>query len=432
MKFTSFTRQTTVISGRITKINEHVKTIASQHTAENLTENISSKLKNYYTIIESKLHEFDALVDKLAEEGSPTDFDIEHVLQSQDDFSELVFETRNAIKILLPHLNSSETDLNTSAVSKESEHAKHLVKLPKINLPTFNGNLSEWTSFYHLFDTTIHQNQNLAPIEKFTYLRSCLKDEALNLIKSLPITPLNYCIAWQNLGQRYQNPRRLINLHITKIIDLPSININSVKGIRNFIDTFNENAQALKVLNHDISQELTLITLIHRKLDSELNKRFEDKRNLTHIVPKIDELITFLQDECLKLEDSQLHSNAKSTFVSKQTLSRQSFKKPNLPPYGETHKKHVFHVNASATLLCNFCNKTTHNIYSCEEFQKLTPSERLKFIQTKRNCTNCLSDFHTISSCKSQKTCQKCNAKHHTLLHLSSVPHSTDDHNKRS
>lgn len=130
------------------------------------------------------------------------------------------------------------------------------------------------------YNGAINQNQSITPIEKLTFLLSCLKGEPLNLINGLPVTLLNYHIAFDAVQKRYQNVRRLINLHITKIIDLPPVSVQSLHNIRSFVDTYIENAQALKALDHDIGRELTLTTILLRNLDSELRKRFEDKCTL--------------------------------------------------------------------------------------------------------------------------------------------------------
>lgn len=68
----------------------------------------------------------------------------------------------------------------------------------------------------------VNQNQS-SPVEKFSYLISCLSGKKLCTIHGLPIITLNYKIAWHLLCDRYQNIRKLINYHIYPIIDMPSI-----------------------------------------------------------------------------------------------------------------------------------------------------------------------------------------------------------------
>ncbi|XP_055584992.1 uncharacterized protein LOC129737855 [Uranotaenia lowii] len=61
------------------------------------------------------------------------------------------------------------------------------VKLPEIRLPSFSGKLREWISFRDSFQSLIHNNDQLAPIEKFSYLRSSLSGEALEEVLSIEL-----------------------------------------------------------------------------------------------------------------------------------------------------------------------------------------------------------------------------------------------------
>ena len=51
------------------------------------------------------------------------------------------------------------------------------IKLPKINVPTFNGNLLNWNSFWQQFNVAIHSKVQFDDAEKLVYLRDALKDE---------------------------------------------------------------------------------------------------------------------------------------------------------------------------------------------------------------------------------------------------------------
>ena len=68
-------------------------------------------------------------------------------------------------------------------------------KLPKIELPRFSGNILEWCSFQEQFDAVIHNNPQIKPITKFSYLRSLLHGDALNCIKGFSLTEANYTLA---------------------------------------------------------------------------------------------------------------------------------------------------------------------------------------------------------------------------------------------
>ncbi|XP_077262593.1 uncharacterized protein LOC143897662 [Temnothorax americanus] len=83
------------------------------------------------------------------------------------------------------------------------------IRLPKIALPQFAGDLALWLSFIVLFNTAIHENDSVSAIEKFQYLLASLSEEALGVVKNLPLTAENYVIAYHALLARYQNKRKL-------------------------------------------------------------------------------------------------------------------------------------------------------------------------------------------------------------------------------
>ncbi|CAB0040768.1 unnamed protein product [Trichogramma brassicae] len=56
------------------------------------------------------------------------------------------------------------------------------VQLPKIKLPTFDGNFLQWTSFKDQFSALVHQVDTLDNVRKFLYLKSCLTGEAVDVL----------------------------------------------------------------------------------------------------------------------------------------------------------------------------------------------------------------------------------------------------------
>ena len=50
------------------------------------------------------------------------------------------------------------------------------IKLPKINVPTFDGNMLHWTSFWEQFEVSVHSKDRLSVAEKLVYLRHAVKD----------------------------------------------------------------------------------------------------------------------------------------------------------------------------------------------------------------------------------------------------------------
>jgi hypothetical protein len=88
------------------------------------------------------------------------------------------------------------------------------VKLPKLDLKKFNGDLSKWQAFWDTYEASIHNNQTLAPIDKFNYLISLLQGPASDAIAGLPITNANYIGAIEILQRRFGNKQQIIDRHM--------------------------------------------------------------------------------------------------------------------------------------------------------------------------------------------------------------------------
>jgi len=99
------------------------------------------------------------------------------------------------------------------------------VKLPKLDLKRFNGDISKWPSFWDAFESSVHNNTRLAAIDKFNYLNSLLMKSASEAISGLSITAANYDEAVAILKRRFGNKQLIINRHIETLL-----NVNSVKS----------------------------------------------------------------------------------------------------------------------------------------------------------------------------------------------------------
>ena len=66
------------------------------------------------------------------------------------------------------------------------------VKLPKLSLKRFNGDLTKWIMFWDTFESAVHRNSTLSSIDKFNYLNSLLESTAAEAIAGLTLTSANY------------------------------------------------------------------------------------------------------------------------------------------------------------------------------------------------------------------------------------------------
>ena len=75
-------------------------------------------------------------------------------------------------------------------------------------------------------------------------------------------------------------------------------------------------------------------------------------------------------------------------------------------------------IDNMRTLSCWVCTNN-HRLMNCKDFLAKTSAERNNFVSDNKLCFNCLSKGHQLNDCKSDFRCckDKCNRKHHMLLH---------------
>ena len=74
-----------------------------------------------------------------------------------------------------PPTHVSTTPPATSATPATNTNA---VKLPKLHLRHFNGDLTKWTGFWESIQATVVSNSDLSNVEKLNYLSSLLEGTA--------------------------------------------------------------------------------------------------------------------------------------------------------------------------------------------------------------------------------------------------------------
>lgn len=87
------------------------------------------------------------------------------------------------------------------------------VKLPKISLPHFKGNLVYWTAFWDSYESAVHLNRALSDVDKFNYLRSLSENSS----------SANYAEAIEILKRRFGNRDVIVSRHMELLLNLTSV-----------------------------------------------------------------------------------------------------------------------------------------------------------------------------------------------------------------
>ncbi|CAB4026330.1 Hypothetical predicted protein [Paramuricea clavata] len=104
-----------------------------------------------------------------------------------------------------------------------TSHSSAKIKLPKLSLKKFKGDIKEWTPFWDSYTSAIHDNLDLSDIDKFNYLNSLLESKAAEAIAGLKITSANYQEAVDVLNQRFGDKQQIINSHMDSLLQLPAV-----------------------------------------------------------------------------------------------------------------------------------------------------------------------------------------------------------------
>lgn len=291
------------------------------------------------------------------------------------------------------------------------------VKLPQINIKPFKGDPAEWQSFIQLYNTLIIENVNLSDIQRFIYLKSFLRDEALNLIDDLSVTNENFDIALEILQKRYENKLSVVNAHFSSIFDMPSLTKCNASTLREFVMNFTRHWRSLFSMGYSqaVLLEALTIFLLGKKIDFATRKAFESERDLT-VLPTIEEFKEFLEKKCLILEN--LTGQEAPSTQKPLAFGNKGYKRTSLHTQSNSN-------NSNVPPPCSYCKDSKHRIYVCQKFKGLSDADKQKFVQSQKLCYNCLGANHNITSCTSTRTCLICSKKHHSLLHSALAYKST-------
>lgn len=279
------------------------------------------------------------------------------------------------------------------------------IKLPELKLPSFSGKLREWITFRDSFISMIHGNEHLAPIDKFTYLRTSLTGDALREIASIELTAANYSIAWKTLQDSYENKKLIAKSYIDALFAVKPMDRESYDQLNRVVGEFETNLMMLEKLGENIDGMSTILQhMVCQRLDSNTLRSWENHYNSMEI-PKYKDLINYLKEQCMVLRS--IGAGRPSPGESKKS----------------TRSSVLSHSGVHQVVSCPFCGDQPHSAFKCNRFSKMKVSERADEAKRKSLCLNCLSPGHiarfcTKGSCHTQYPlqCHRRNQDSHLLL----------------
>ena len=360
-------------------------------------------LDNIQQLIEVELDGYELLAD----------------IEKAADFRDVCRKQRTAAKRLLSDISTTPAaagdDVDfVSNHSASTQGCSREASLPKLELPTFSGDVTKWPSFWDQF-TAVIDGSDLPEVSKFVYLLSLLTAEAKLSVKGLTISAAHYQIAKDILVQRYGRKERIIFTHVQQLMNItvPG-NITCENTVLwKLQDELLAHVRSLEALGVTGDQYGVILTpLILSRLPQDV--RLEWAREGEGRESDLDWLLTFLASEINRRERSQsfrdttTHDPVVTTCEEKVRSARKA-------------SASALHVHSSASgsedvqVSCDVCGFKGHTAERCWNLTKLsTVSERRSKVQMCGLCFRCLRRDHVAKDCLNK--CDKCGGRHHVLL----------------
>ena len=269
------------------------------------------------------------------------------------------------------------------------------VKLPKLSLKKFGGDMTKWVTFWDCFDSAVHSNPSLSDVDKFTYLFSLLESSAAEAISGLTLTSANYQEAITTLKKRFGNTQLIVNRHMDALLHLqPVASHHDLKGLRHLYDTVESHVRGLRALGVSADSYGGLLTsILMNKLPPDI--RLVVSRELTEASWEIDEM--------LKVVDREVDARERSATPSTRRL-------PQKPP---TPTGAALYTASSSSDQCVFCQQK-HQSLLCHTV--VGADARRNALRRSGRCFICLRWHHISRDCQSRLTGAHCRGRHHAAI----------------
>ena len=303
-------------------------------------------------------------------------------------------------------LVTSDTPLtpSTSGISNTYSLGTQ-VKLPKLDLRKFDGDISKWPSFWDAFESSVHSNTKLAPVDKFNYLNSLLVNSASEAISGLSLTAANYDEAVTILKRRFGNKQLIINRHMETLLNISSVKSGlNIQALRQLHDLIESQVRSLKSLGVSSSSYGSLLSsVVMSKLPQDLRliitREVKDEWDL---------------DNILDVFRSELEARERANGNNVSPIDQSSTK----PPYNRGRKGLPLSTDAAlfatgSKPTCTYCRKD-HASNACKNVTSI--AARKEILKRAGHCFVCLKRNHISKNCSSRMKCLKCGRQNHISI----------------
>ncbi|CAH2095423.1 unnamed protein product [Euphydryas editha] len=281
------------------------------------------------------------------------------------------------------------------------------MRLPKLELRKFDGNIRNWLHFWGQF-RKIDEDTSLDNYDKFQYLLQSMEanTEARKFVECFPPTATSYTDCLDQLKARYGKDELLIMVYVRELLSLILKNKINPINITTLYDQLVAQLTALDSLGVTKDKySAFILPMIESTLPHEILQTWERSRPTA--LPIHDELEALLK--FLKREVECSHRMGMTmAFMESQTENSVE----NITPTASCFVTKT----TTAVRKCIWCDKTNHGNLECYQMPKMTLEQRREHLRKKKACCICLKIGHHAKTCKVFIQCFICKKRHSTAL----------------
>ena len=162
-----------------------------------------------------------------------------------------------------------------------SNNIESSVRLPKLQLPNFDGNVLRWPEFWDIYESSVHR-QDIPKVVKYSYLKGALRGSAASVMAGISITNEGYDVAIQILQERFGNKEVIIEALYAKLQRLPTAS-NKFSDIKYTYDVIERLLRQLEAQGEIINQQKMLIHQLLSKFPLEVIVKLEDVKKCDQV-----------------------------------------------------------------------------------------------------------------------------------------------------
>ena len=325
---------------------------------------------------------------------------VEEEIEQADTFKEGIYATIIKIDKYCappPPVSATPTSIEPRDRDTSTTDSTPRVRLPKLNIKPFNGDLTAWTAFWDSYESSIHNNPSLSDIDRFNYLRSLLEHVALEAISGLPLTSANYHEAIEILRKRFGNKQQIIARHMDTLLNVDAVTSqDNLKGLRHLYDLVESHVRSLKSLGVSSDSYGTLLaSVLVNKLPTEI--RLIVSRKVDEDSWNLDAMLGVVGEELTARERAAITPTRTKKFQAREQATAAT----------------LLAGNSSNGPTCCYCSQA-HTSSSCSTVK--SAEDRRRILQRVGRCYVCLRKGHISRNCRSSMKCKNCRGRHHISI----------------